>query len=106
MSQKTRVSKAEEEYFIREDQEKRHRLHAQHEASDHQKLKEEQKRLHFNKCPRCGGDLVHGTYKLIEAEHCPVCDTLTMSKADIEKLSVAGRTLLDAFLEVFSTEKK
>lgn len=106
MPHKTRPSKLEEEYFTREDLEKRHRLHVEHEVKHQKELKEQQKLLHFGKCSRCGSNLARGTYKLIEADHCTVCETLVIKKSDIEKLFHSGHTILDAFLAVFGHETK
>lgn len=106
MPQKSRPSRNEVDYFTREELEKIHRLHAQREEQAKHLSDEDKKRLHFGSCSRCGNKLSHGTYKLIEADHCPSCDAIVISKSDMEKLVLAGRSILEPFLEIFGSNDK
>jgi len=73
-------SKNEEEYFLREDFEKR-RSEARQKAEkradeDRQRLRE----LHRERCPRCGERLEHVRIRKLWADQCPVCEGVWLDR--------------------------
>jgi len=80
-------SSSEEEYFAREDAEKKRKLQAEQakEMSDTQK--EELKQLHYMKCPKCGMDLMTIEHRGVEIDKCAACNGVWLDDGELEKLS-------------------
>lgn len=90
------MSKAEDEYFAREDAEKLHKLHADRLKELAQKDLDERKKLHFMKCPKCGWDLETLKWRSVEIEKCFQCGVIVLDDGELE--SLAGREDESGFL--------
>lgn len=96
----TKPSRAEDEYFAREDAEKMHRLHKEKLEELSKQDLEERKRLHYMKCSKCGYDLETITWRRVEVEKCFHCGAIVLDDGELEKL--AGEEHQGSFLrEVF-----
>jgi hypothetical protein len=79
-------SNTEEEYFAREEIEAKRRLaHKQAEALA-AKSKEELKKLHYQKCPRCGLDLHPLKKGKVEIDTCFNCHGVWLDAGELESL--------------------
>ena len=69
MSDQTKPSKNEDEYFARLDAERLQRRRQQEEA----RARDAERRSHHMRCPKCGGQLKSRTIHRIEVETCEDC---------------------------------
>jgi uncharacterized protein len=87
MSEFDKPSKAEDEYFARQEIEKRKQWAKEQSAKMANEEKERLKQLHFMKCPKCGMDLstieLHG----IQVDRCPNCNGTWFDAGEIEQLA-------------------
>ena len=79
-------SEAEQEYFAREEAARRQRealeLNKQMAATE----REERKRLHFMKCPKCGMDLKEAAFHGVTVDKCYSCGYLGFDEAEIDTI--------------------
>jgi hypothetical protein len=84
-------SNTEEEYFVREDAEKKRKLSLQSkkdkEAGELKRLKE----LHFMKCPKCGLDLHEVKYQGIDVDVCFACSGVFLDRGELEQITKKER---------------
>ena len=92
--------KSEEEYFKRIEAEQKAKLKAKQEAEGAQASKEERKKLHFNKCGKCGADMDTKAFRGVEIELCPECGAVLLDPGELEQL--AGQDNSAVFTSFFS----
>ena len=84
-------SNTEEEYFAREEIEKKRKLALQQAQATESKKKEELKKLHFMKCPKCGMDLqtvTKGSGKTaVEIDTCFNCHGIWLDAGELEAVT-------------------
>lgn len=79
-------SNTEDEYFAREDIEKKRKLAFKQAQETEQQRRDELKKLHFMKCPRCGMDL-HALKKGdVEVDTCFHCKGVWLDAGELEHL--------------------
>jgi Zn-finger nucleic acid-binding protein len=100
-----KTSKLEDEYFVREDAEKKRklalRLKKETEAAELQRLKA----LHFMRCPKCGLGLQEVKYQGIDVDVCFACNGVFLDRGELEhivKHETSG--IVDAILNWFKGE--
>lgn len=103
MSEVRKPSNTEEEYFAREEAEKLHRLHTERLKAMDEQAKEEQKKLHWMKCPKCGYDLETIEWRDVEIERCYHCHAVVLDDGELEKLTGTDNpeSLLKSFYDFF-----
>ena len=81
-----KASSTEEEYFVREDAEKKRKLalasKKEKEAAELKKLKE----LHFMKCPKCGLDLHEVKLSGLDVDVCFACHGVFLDQGELESI--------------------
>jgi len=94
---------AEEEYFAREDAEKKRKLAADQAKKLESDKKEELKKLHFMCCPKCGMELQTVKFKAIEIDKCFACGVTVFDAGELEKIGVSeqGETTMKSILRIF-----
>ena len=80
-------SKAEEEYFAREEAEKLHRLHQERLEKADEAAREELKKQHWMHCPKCGWDLETIKWRGVDIEKCFHCGVVVLDDGELEKLA-------------------
>ncbi len=94
-------SNQEEEYFARQEFERRKRLMEEQK----QKLKAEEqthfKELHWMHCPKCGMELVEIAYQGIKIDKCTSCAGIWLDAGELEQVADAKTGFLSGFLKVF-----
>ena len=94
-------SDKEEEYFARQELEKRKQM----EEEKHKKLAEEEKKrlkeLHYMRCPKCGMQLSEVEYKGINIDKCFQCDGVWLDAGEMEAISKLDQTALAKMFSVF-----
>jgi uncharacterized protein len=87
MSDYDKPSKAEDEYFARQELERRKKWAQEQAAKMQTDQKEELKQLHWMKCPKCGMDLkeieVHG----VKVDQCASCGGVFLDAGEMEQIS-------------------
>lgn len=100
-------SNAEDEYFAREDIEKKRKLAFQQAQILAEQQREALKTLHWMKCPKCGLDLHTLKHGAVDVDTCFNCDGVWLDKGELEHLKhdlkapAAQRPVLDAILNLF-----
>ena len=101
----TKPSHSEEEFFAREEQEKKHQFHEKQKHKDDQAQRELQKNLHFMKCPKCGDDLKLIRISFVDIDECIKCGAMVLDKGELDKLKIADNTVLRALVDVFKKDR-
>jgi hypothetical protein len=86
MATQDKPSSTEEEYFAREEIEKKRKLAIQQSQSMAAQQREELKKLHFMKCPKCGMDLQSIQRGDIEIDTCFNCHGVFLDSGELERL--------------------
>lgn len=101
-------SQSEEEYFAREQALKLQRLHKDKLKEALSSEREQQKQLHYMKCPKCGWDLETLTWRDVEVEKCLDCGAIVLDDGELEKLAgkEEGATWVKDFFTLFTGSEK
>jgi uncharacterized protein len=98
MAIEEKPSRNEDEYFARLDadlmKERRARLDAERE--------QQERTSHYNKCPRCGGDLEEREHHGVKIDQCTDCSGVWLDKGElelIEEIDKQGRPSGDSFVQ-------
>ena len=86
MSDIDKPSRAEDEYFARQELERRKKWAAEQSAKMAAEEKERLKQLHFMKCPKCGMDLTTIEFQGISIDKCPNCNGTFFDAGEVEQL--------------------
>jgi len=86
MSNYDKPSQTEEEYFAREEVEKKRKLALQQQQETAQHDRERLKQLHFMKCPKCGMDLHAITKGKVVVDTCFNCHGVFLDAGEMERL--------------------
>lgn len=94
-------SEKEEEYFARQEFERRKKT-----AEEHQKVLAEDEKtrlrdLHYMKCPKCGMELIEIDYKNIKIDKCSGCLGVWLDNGELEQVSTLEKSGLDKLFNVF-----
>ena len=98
---------SEEEYFVREDAEKKRKLALQakreKQAAELKRLKD----LHFMHCPKCGMQMQEIKYRGVDVDVCFACKGIFLDAGEIEHLEKPeSRCVMSSILNWFKPEKK
>ncbi|HEY6560398.1 MAG TPA: zf-TFIIB domain-containing protein [Polyangiaceae bacterium] len=95
---------AEEEYIAREqaDREREHVLDGRAETARLAVQERERlKKLHFMRCPQCGGELQAAALHGVDAAQCVECSGIWLDSAEFEQLAGKRTGLLQQLLSAF-----
>jgi hypothetical protein len=100
-------SSSEEEYFVREDAEKKRKLALQakreKEASELKALKD----LHYMHCPKCGMQMQEIKYRGVDVDVCFACNGVFLDAGEIEQLEKPeAKGVMSSILNWFKPETK
>ena len=94
-------SRNEEEYFARQELERRRRLAEERQATALIEEREQTRKLHFMRCPKCGTSLEEFAYADIRLDRCSACEGLWLDKGELERLQAKESGIVDWILSVF-----
>jgi len=101
MTEIEKPSKAEDEYFARQELERRKQWAAERAAKMAAEEKLRLKELHFMKCPKCGMDLhtieLHG----VKIDRCASCDGTFFDKGELEQVMQRGGGFFARLVSIF-----
>ncbi|MHB8878472.1 MAG: TFIIB-type zinc ribbon-containing protein, partial [Myxococcaceae bacterium] len=86
MAEIDKPSSLEDEYFAREEIEKKRKLAQKQSEELKQKQKEELKKLHYLKCPKCGMDLHTLKKGTVEIDTCFNCQGIWLDAGELEQV--------------------
>ena len=92
---------AEEEYFAREEAEKKKRLAAGRMAKLAQEEKDRLKMLHWMHCPKCGMELHPILFKGVTIDKCFACKGVFLDDGELEKLAGSESGFLKGVSSLF-----
>ena len=98
---------AEEEYFVREDAEKKRRLALQSKrekaVAELQRLRD----LHFMHCPKCGMQMHEIKYRGVDVDVCFSCNGIFLDQGELEHLEKPeSKGVMGSILNWFKPETK
>jgi len=95
-------STAEEEYFARENAERLRKLAAEQKAALAATQREDLKKAHWMRCPKCGMELREITYRGILIDRCFSCGGTYLDSGELEKIaSSEGGAVVKSLLRIF-----
>ena len=86
MSDLDKPSRAEDEYFARQELERRKKWAEEQAAKMASEEKERLRQLHYMKCPKCGMDLTTIEFQGISIDRCPSCNGTWFDAGEVEQL--------------------
>ena len=86
MSEVDKPSKAEDEYFARQELERRKKWAQEQAGKMAAEEKDRLKQLHYMKCPKCGMDLTTIEFQGISVDKCPNCNGTWFDSGEVEQL--------------------
>jgi hypothetical protein len=102
-----KASQSEDEYFVREDAEKKRKLALQakkeKEAAELRSLKE----LHWMHCPKCGLQMHEIKYRGVDVDVCFSCNGVFLDQGELEHLEKPeSQGVMSSILNWFKPETK
>lgn len=101
MNDKSKPSHNEDEFFAREEAEKLYRMHQEKLKAEDKAKAEEEKKLHWMKCPKCGYGLETIKWRTVDVDKCFRCGVIVLDDGELEIL--AGQENPGGFVSTFST---
>ena len=87
MQQFDKPSSHEEEYFAREEAERRRKAAKERQALVEAEERERLKELHYMKCPKCGMDLHEITLYEVKVDKCFSCEGVWLDHGELERMN-------------------
>ena len=94
-------SDAEEEYFTRQEAEKRRKMAEERQAQLQEEEKQQKRALHFMKCPKCGMDLEEISFGDVRVDKCFSCEGLWLDKGELETIQKKEAGFVGRLVNVF-----
>lgn len=98
---------AEEEYFAREEIEKRHKLAKEVGAKRAAHEAEALKKAHWMRCPKCGSELHTIQFRELDVDRCFHCHGTWLDAGELDKLAGKEQShkVLKAVVDAFKRSK-
>jgi protein-arginine kinase activator protein McsA len=87
MNDLDKPSKAEDEYFARQELERRKKWASEQTAKMAMDEKERLKQLHYMKCPKCGMDLKEIALHGVKVDQCANCGGVFLDAGEIDQIA-------------------
>jgi hypothetical protein len=81
-----RPSEKEEEFFKRKEMERLRRLSREKEEQLKTQEREDEKKRHWMKCPKCGMDLTEVEFRKIKVDKCFSCEGVYLDRGELDAL--------------------
>ena len=98
-------SKAEDDYFLKKDLERRRKLALEAKQKtlleDHERLKAE----HWMRCAKCGFEMETLVFRGVEIERCFQCGGTYLDDGELEKLAGEESTLIHSIVGLFKSSE-
>ena len=97
-----RPSEKEEEYFARQEFEKKRKLEEDKQKQLADAEKQKARELHFMKCPKCGMSLAEIDYRSLKIDKCTSCQGVWLDAGELESVAQLEKGALDKLFSVFT----
>jgi hypothetical protein len=94
-------SSKEEEYYARQEYERKRKLEAERMQSMQADEKQRLQELHYMKCPKCGMDLFEIDYKEIKIDKCTGCGGIWLDPGELEIVSAMEKSSVGKLFSLF-----
>lgn len=94
-------TESEEEYFARQEIERRKQWAKERETQMASEEKEKLKELHYMRCPKCGMELSHLDLHGIELDRCVSCHGTWFDAGKVEELLEKEQGVMKRVLSIF-----
>jgi rubrerythrin len=94
-------SKAEDEYFARQEMERRKQRAASQGAKMATEEKERLKKQHWMKCPKCGMDLTTIDFQGVKIDQCPSCNGTFLDAGELQEILKRGGGFFGKVASIF-----
>ncbi|OGQ56748.1 MAG: hypothetical protein A3J24_08090 [Deltaproteobacteria bacterium RIFCSPLOWO2_02_FULL_53_8] len=91
----------EEEYFARQEFERRKKDWSEQGVKLADDEKKRLKELHFMSCPKCGMKLIEIDYKGLKVDKCSACDGIWLDAGELDAVSRLEKGAVDKLFSVF-----
>ena len=100
-------STSEDEYFVREDAEKKRKLALQTKKETELAEQQRLKALHFMRCPKCGMEMHEVRLRGVDVDVCFACNGVFLDQGELEHLQKPeSKGVMSAILNWFKPELK
>ena len=96
-------SKNEDEYFARQEFERKRKWAAEQQAQLLAEEREKQRALHFMKCPKCGMQLEEFEFHNVRIDKCLSCEGLWLDKGELENIQTQEPGFMGRLLNIFGS---
>lgn len=97
----TKPSTPEEEYFAREEAEKKKRLAQKKQDEMESQEKDRLKQLHWMHCPKCGMELQSILFKDVTIDKCFGCHGVFLDDGELEKIAGGESGFMKGVMSLF-----
>lgn len=101
MSDFDKPSKAEDEYFAKQELERRKKWAQEQAAKKTVDEKEQLKKLHWMKCPKCGYELAEIELHGVKVDQCAHCGGVFLDAGELEQLEKHDSGVLNRVFSMF-----
>jgi rubrerythrin len=101
MSDYDKPSRAEDEYFAKQELERRKQWAKEKEKKMAAEEKERRKQEHWMKCPKCGMDLTSIVFQGVTIDQCPSCGGTFLDAGELQQLLQADQGFVHKVLSIF-----
>ena len=91
----------EEEYFVRQEVERRRKMAEARQADLLAEQRERERALHSMKCPKCGMQLEEIAFGDVRVDKCFSCDGLWLDKGELDLIRLKEGSFMGRMLRVF-----
>jgi hypothetical protein len=91
----------ENEYFARQEAERKRQWAKEREAKIAQEERERRKALHFMKCPKCGADLEEIGLGDVKVDKCFQCEGIWLDSGELDRITQKDAGFLKRLTGVF-----
>jgi len=86
MSESGKPTQSEEEYFVREDAEKKRKIALQLKKETQTNEQQRLRDLHWMRCPKCGMQMQEVKLRGVDVDVCFACNGVFLDKGELEHL--------------------
>jgi acetyl-CoA carboxylase beta subunit len=98
-----RPSEKEEEFFKRQEMDRLRKLARAKEDQLKEKEREDEKKRHWMKCPKCGMDLTEIEFRKIRVDKCFSCEGVYLDRGELELLlKTEDKNIMKKIAKVFA----
>ena len=101
MSDFDKPSRAEDEYFAKQELERRKKWAQEQAAKKSAEEKEQLKKAHWMKCPKCGNDLAEIALHGVKVDQCASCGGVFLDAGELDQLEKHDAGVMNRVFSMF-----